>query len=80
MNCISRIKIEKRMVLNTDNELKESMSVDKIDVSLFSSSGVGDLGLKANSIKTVIGCELLKERSELFSNNHPDAKMFQGDI
>ena len=80
MNCISRIKIEKRIVLNTDNELRESMGVDKIAVSLFSSSGVGDLGLKANSIKTVIGCELLKERSELFSNNYPDAKMFQGDI
>ena len=55
MNCISRIKIEKRMVLNTDNELRESMGVDKIAVSLFSSSGVGDLGLKANSITTVIG-------------------------
>lgn len=52
----------------------------KIGVSLFSSSGVGDLGLKANGIETVIGCELLKERSQLFSANYPSAKMFQGDI
>lgn len=49
-------------------------------VSLFSSSGIGDLGLKANNIKTVIGCELLKERVALFQNNHKDAKVFQGDI
>lgn len=32
-------------------------------ISLFSSSGIGDLGLKANNIQTVIGCELLPERA-----------------
>lgn len=49
-------------------------------ISLFSSSGVGDLGLKANGIETVIGCELLEERMSLFHNNYPKAKCFQGDI
>ncbi len=49
-------------------------------VSLFSSSGIGDLGVRANGIRTVIGCELLKERMNLFSNNYEDAKCFQGDI
>lgn len=49
-------------------------------ISLFSSSGIGDLGLKANNIQTVIGCELLPERMKLFSNNYPDAKCFLGDI
>lgn len=49
-------------------------------ISLFSSSGIGDLGLKANGIKTIIGCELLAERMELFSNNYPEARCFQGDI
>lgn len=49
-------------------------------ISLFSSSGIGDLGLKANGIETIIGCELLEERIKLFSNNYPKAKCFQGDI
>lgn len=49
-------------------------------ISLFSSSGIGDLGLKANDIHTVIGCELLPERMELFQHNHPEATTFCGDI
>ena len=49
-------------------------------ISLFSSSGIGDLGLRANGINTVIGCELLPERMALFSNNYPEAKTFLGDI
>ena len=38
-------------------------------ISLFSSSGIGDLGLKANKINTVIGCEIIDERMKLFPNN-----------
>lgn len=49
-------------------------------ISLFSSSGIGDLGLKANGIETVIACELFEERMGLFRNNYPQAKCFQGDI
>lgn len=49
-------------------------------ISLFSSSGIGDLGLHANGIKTVIACELLEERMNLFKNNNPDTKCFCGDI
>ena len=49
-------------------------------ISLFTSSGIGDLGLKQNNITTVIACELLPERMNLFHNNFPDAKCFQGDI
>lgn len=49
-------------------------------ISLFSSSGIGDLGLHANGIKTVIACELLEERMDLFKNNNPDAECFCGDI
>lgn len=49
-------------------------------ISLFSSSGIGDLGLKSNGIHTVIGCELLEERMNLFHTNYPSAKCFQGDI
>lgn len=49
-------------------------------VSLFTSSGIGDLGLKANHIDTVVACELLAERLALVKNNYPEAKCFNGDI
>ena len=49
-------------------------------VSLFCSSGIGDLGLKANGINTVAACELIPDRMKLFLNNHPEAKGFCGDI
>lgn len=49
-------------------------------VSLFSSSGIGDLGLQANGVETVVACELLPERMRLFLNNHKGAKGFCGDI
>ena len=49
-------------------------------ISLFSSSGIGDLGLRANTIKTVISNELLPERMKLFHHNFPDATCFTGDI
>ncbi len=54
--------------------------LERYAISLFSSSGIGDLGLKVNGINTVISCELLQERMKLFSNNYPDTKCFQGDI
>ena len=49
-------------------------------VSLFCSSGIGDLGLQANNVDTVVACELLPERMRLFLHNHPEAKGFCGDI
>lgn len=49
-------------------------------ISLFSSSGIGDLGLQANGIKTVIACEILKDRMKLFQNNFSDTKCFCDDI
>jgi len=49
-------------------------------ISLFSSSGIGDLGLHANGIDTVIANELLKDRANLFKVNNPKTKLFQGDV
>lgn len=59
---------------------KDGVFMTRNAISLFSSSGIGDLGLKANGIDTVIGCELLEERMDLFRNNYPSARCFQGDI
>ena len=66
------------MLLIVNNEGRAGMTRNAI--SLFSSSGIGDLGLKANGIDTIIGCELLAERMNLFHNNYPNAECFQGDI
>lgn len=49
-------------------------------ISLFSSSGIGDLGLRANDINTVVSCELLQERHNLYHNNFPNVHCFTGDI
>ena len=49
-------------------------------VSLFCSSGIGDLGLRANEVDTVVACELIPERMRLFLRNYPEAKGFCGDI
>lgn len=49
-------------------------------ISLFCSSGIGDLGLKHNGIHTVIANELLPERVKLFKTNYPDCTIFAGDI
>lgn len=49
-------------------------------ISLFSSSGIGDLGLHVNHIQTVVACELLEERMNLFQHNNPNTKCFCGDI
>lgn len=49
-------------------------------LSLFCSSGIGDLGLTANNIETVVANELIEERANLFINNNPNCKMFKGNI
>lgn len=49
-------------------------------ISLFSSSGIGDLGLHVNGVKTVIACDILDERMKLFKYNNSDTKCFCGDI
>ena len=45
-------------------------------ISLFCSSRIGDLGLQANDIETVIANELLPERMNLFSTNLSYDKVF----
>ena len=49
-------------------------------VSLFSSAGIGELGLKSNNLKIVVSNELLPDRHQLYSNNFPDAECITGDI
>lgn len=49
-------------------------------ISLFSSSGVGELGLKRSGIEVLAANEILADRCALYASNHPRTTMFQGDI
>ena len=49
-------------------------------VSLFSSAGIGDLGLAANGIDLIASSELLQQRHDLYRANFPSARCFTGDI
>lgn len=49
-------------------------------VSLFSSAGLGELGVKNNNIRIVVSNELLSDRHALYKNNYPDVECITGDI
>lgn len=49
-------------------------------VSLFASSGIGDLALRAAGVHVIVANELVKERVELFRVNFPETLMLEGDI
>lgn len=49
-------------------------------VSLFSSSGMGDLALRSLGVETLVANELVDERARLFKANFPETDMITGDI
>ena len=49
-------------------------------VSLFASSGIGDLALRAAGGEVLVANEFRSDRAELFQQNYPETKMFCGDI
>ncbi len=49
-------------------------------ISLFSSAGLGELGLKRHGFEILVANELLKDRAGLYVENHGDTKMFPGDV
>lgn len=49
-------------------------------ISLFASSGIGDLAVRAAGINSLVSNELIPERAELHSVNFPESKMLCGDI
>ena len=53
---------------------------NKRAISLFSSAGIGDLGLRNNDIEVVISNELLEDRHKIYNSNFPNSKCFSGDI
>jgi DNA (cytosine-5)-methyltransferase 1 len=49
-------------------------------VCLFSSAGIGELGIIANGIKILASNEVLKDRHALYQQNFAETKAFLGDI
>ena len=52
----------------------------KTAISLFSSSGIGDLAFKRQGIDVLVANELLEERCNVFEQNFPETTMIQGSI
>ena len=49
-------------------------------ISLFCSSGIGDLALRRVGIDVLVANELVRERSDLFKNNFPTTHLIEGSI
>ena len=49
-------------------------------LSLFSSAGIGELGIKACGLNILLSNELLKNRCLLYSENYPETVSICGDI
>lgn len=52
----------------------------KYVLSLFSSAGIGELGVKASGMKILLSNELLKNRCLLYEHNFPETKSLCGNI
>lgn len=52
----------------------------KTVLSLFSSAGIGDLGIKASGFSILESNELVDNRCELYHENYPEVNVISGDI
>ena len=56
------------------------METNRYVLSLFSSAGIGELGIRASGFKILLSNELLKSRCLLYEENFPETKSLCGDI
>ena len=56
------------------------MKYDYKAISLFSSSGIGDVALRRLGIETIVANELLEDRCDLFNRNFPESHLVRGSI
>ena len=56
------------------------MPNEKNVLSLFSSAGIGELGIKACGLNILLSNELLKNRCSLYLENYPETLSMCGDI
>lgn len=61
--------------------MAEGEEVVRASISLFSSAGIGDLGIEYGcSIPVTISAELVPERAALIRTNYPDCNVVEGDL
>ena len=56
------------------------MAKERFVLSLFSSAGIGELGVKACGLKILLSNELVKNRCALYKENYPETNCLCGDI
>ena len=49
-------------------------------LSLFSSAGIGELGIRASGLRIRVSNELLEDRAALYHENYPEVNEICGDI
>ena len=49
-------------------------------LSMFSNSGIGDIGVENAGVEVVAAIELLKDRAETYNLNHPNTDVYNKDI
>lgn len=54
--------------------------MDRYVLSLFSSAGIGELGIKASGLRILLSNELLENRCALYKENYPETECLCGDI
>lgn len=59
---------------------RDNMNLNLQAVSLFSSAGLGELGLRSNGVGIIAASEIREDRASLYEENFPEARMFRGDI
>lgn len=64
----------------TSNQTRKTRHKNKTVLSLFSSAGIGELGVKAAGFDIVLSNELQPDRCALYSENYPNTEVVQGDI
>lgn len=56
------------------------MISNKTVLSLFSSAGIGELGVEASGLNILVSNEIDKQRTQLYHQNHPNVDCICGDI
>ena len=59
---------------------KPTIDSNRSVLSLFSSAGIGELGIKASGMKILLSNELLPNRCSLYKENYPETRSICGDI
>jgi len=61
--------------------MDEETEIENISISLFSSAGIGDLGVEYGcNIPVIISAELLQKRCNLIRHNYPNCEVVMGDL